>query len=65
MKFSDEYLDTPVWGASGIGKVINKKPRPTFHLLETKQLPAEKVGGSWVSTPRRLLGRLLGTDDIA
>jgi hypothetical protein len=65
MKTSDDkFLDTPVWGAAAIGQVINRPPRPTFHLLEAGQLPAEKIGGRWVSTPRRLLGRIHG-DEVA
>jgi hypothetical protein len=61
----DDSLDVPVWGAAAIGRVINREARPTFHMLENGQLPAEKIGGRWVSTPRRLLGRILGSDVAA
>lgn len=43
-----------VWGAAAIGAVINRTPKQTFHLLESKQLPARKSGGKWVAS-RRLL----------
>jgi hypothetical protein len=52
---SSEGLDTPVWGAAAIGRVIGRSERQTFHLLERGHLDASKVGGLWVSTPRRLL----------
>jgi hypothetical protein len=48
-------LDRPVWGAKAIGKVINKSEKAAFYLLTKGYLPAEKVGESWVSTPRKLL----------
>jgi hypothetical protein len=51
----DARLDTPVWGAKAIGKVINKSEKAAFYLLMKGYLPAEKVGDSWVSTPRKLL----------
>lgn len=53
-------LDTPVWGAAAIARVINRSERATFHALEKRLLPAEKVGKIWVSTPRKLLSRILG-----
>jgi hypothetical protein len=37
-----------VWGAKAIGIVINRKPRPTYYMLETGRLPATKVGDQWV-----------------
>jgi hypothetical protein len=51
-KFSE--LDSPLWGAETIATEINRTIRQTFHLLESGVLPADKVGGRWVSTPRRL-----------
>ena len=29
-------------------------------MLESGHLPADKVGKLWVSTPRKLLGRIVG-----
>jgi hypothetical protein len=48
-------LDRPVWGAKAIGEVVNKSEKQAFYLLSRKLLPAEKIGESWVSTPRKLL----------
>jgi len=53
-------LDRPIWGAKNIGAVINRTERQTFHALEKGLLPAEKIGKTWVSTPRRLLSRIVG-----
>jgi hypothetical protein len=53
-----DHLDIPVWGAKAIGEVINKPEKATFYLLMKGYLPAEKVGESLVSTPRRLLQRI-------
>ena len=57
----DDLLDRPVWGARAIaiaaGLVDGRgKPRvrAAYHLLEKKLLPADKVGRTFVSTPRRL-----------
>jgi hypothetical protein len=52
---SSEGLDTPVWGAAAIGRVIGRSERQAYHLLERRLLDASKVGALWVSTPRRLL----------
>ncbi|RUW92046.1 DNA-binding protein [Mesorhizobium sp. M7A.F.Ca.US.010.02.1.1] len=43
-----------VWGAEAIALVIGAKPRQTFHLLETGQIPAKKVGGRWVADRGKL-----------
>jgi hypothetical protein len=54
-------LDRPVWGARNIAIAAglvdeDGKPRvrAAYHLLENKLLPADKIGKSHVSTPRRL-----------
>jgi|tagenome__1003787_1003787.scaffolds.fasta_scaffold12514160_1 hypothetical protein len=36
-----------VAGAKNIAAVIGRSPKATFHLLETDQLPARKIGGIW------------------
>lgn len=53
-------LDTPIWGAEAIGKVIGRSKRQVHHLLARKQIPAKKVGGRFVSTPRQLLAFING-----
>ena len=57
-KTSNVDLDRPVWGAKAIGEVVNKSEKAAFYLLSRGLLPAEKVGESWVSTPRKLLQRI-------
>jgi hypothetical protein len=53
LEISEEEL---VWGAAEIGKVINRSPRQTFHLLESGLIPgARKLGGQWVASKRVLL----------
>jgi hypothetical protein len=49
-----------VWGSVEIGRVINRKPRQVYHLLETKTLPARKIGHQWVASRRKLLAFLVG-----
>jgi hypothetical protein len=57
-------LDRPIWGAEAIGRVIDRSEAQAFHLLSQKLLDADKVGGRWTSTPRRLL-QSLGTEVTA
>jgi hypothetical protein len=49
-----------VWGAEGIGEVINRSPRQVFYLLKEERLPAKKIGDSWVASRRRLLEHVSG-----
>jgi hypothetical protein len=49
-----ENLDL-VWGARAIAQVINlKSPKQAFRLLEAGQIPARKVGRSWVASRSKL-----------
>ena len=43
-----------LWGATSIGRFINKGPRATYHLLETGKLPGRKTGKVWTATKREL-----------
>jgi hypothetical protein len=45
-----ELPDDLLWGVSDISKEINRTQRQTFHLLETRALPAQKVGRRWCAT---------------
>jgi len=49
-----------LWGARAIAEEIGRPVRKTFHLLESKVIPAEKIGGQWVGSKRKLRGRLTG-----
>ena len=51
----DDDLDRPIWGAAAIGEVLDLSERQTYHLLQTKKLPAKKIGSRHVSTKRQLL----------
>jgi hypothetical protein len=49
-------LDKPVWGAVEIGKIINRNPRQTHHLLTRGHIKsARRVGGRWCANPAALL----------
>jgi hypothetical protein len=43
-------LDKPVWGAEGIGEVIDRTPRQVFHLHRSGALKSiRKIGGRLVA----------------
>jgi hypothetical protein len=44
-----------VWGVEAIANIIGRTPRVTFHLCNTGELPARKVGGRWVIERSRLV----------
>jgi hypothetical protein len=49
-------LDKPVWGAVEIGKIINRNPRQTHHLLTRGHIKsARRVGGRWMANRAALL----------
>jgi hypothetical protein len=43
-----------LWGCRAIADFIGRRERQVFHLLETGQLPARKVGATWVAQRRKL-----------
>ena len=44
--------DKIIWGASEIGKTINRSEKATFVMLEAGKVPgARKVGGRWALKP--------------
>jgi hypothetical protein len=48
-------LDKPIWGAVEIGKIINRNPRQTHHLLTRGYIKsARRVGGRWCASPAAL-----------
>jgi hypothetical protein len=59
--FFDESVNDPgespvAWGCEAIGKIINRSPRQTHHLLAKNQIQcAKKVGGRWVAGKAALL----------
>jgi hypothetical protein len=65
-------LDRVLWGAEAIGREANVvdddgqvKIRATYYLLEKGLLPANKIGGQWASTPRRIRARFAGPQSTA
>ena len=44
-----------VWGASAIARIIGRTDRQTFHMLQSGELPAKKVGDRWVAERGRLI----------
>ncbi|PDT80045.1 hypothetical protein [Sinorhizobium sp. BJ1] len=43
-----ESLDL-IWEVTEIARLIGRTERQTFHMLQSGQLPAKKVGGRWVA----------------
>jgi hypothetical protein len=52
---SSEKAMELIWGADEIAKAIGRSRRSTFHMLDSGQLPAKKVGGRWVAERGRLV----------
>ena len=50
----NENDDEVLWGCAAIAKAAGRTPRQTYYLLESNRLPADKIGGQWMSTRRRL-----------
>ena len=49
-----------VWEVNGIAKVIGRTERQTFHLLNSGELPAKKVGNRWVAERSKLIAFFTG-----
>lgn len=49
-----------IWEVTEIAKLIGRNERQTFHLLNSGQLPAKKVGGRWVASRQKLIAFFLG-----
>jgi hypothetical protein len=47
---ADDLASDIVWGVDGIGKVIGRNARQTFHLIDTGKLPVKKIGGRWCAS---------------
>jgi hypothetical protein len=58
-------LDKPVWGVPAIAEIINRSTTKTYYLLEKGYVPARKIGKLWTSTPRELLGAVIGREPEA
>jgi hypothetical protein len=51
---TDQLADDVLFGAEAIAAELGISVRKAFHLLESKHLPATKVGRTWTSTRSRL-----------
>lgn len=54
-----------VWGASAIARIIGRTDRQTFHLLQSGELPAKKVGDRWVADRDELIRFFKQTGEAA
>jgi hypothetical protein len=61
MDYKLDPLDLPVFGAAKMARILNVVDddgeldiRRMFYILEKGFVDADKAGGQWVSTPRRL-----------
>lgn len=52
-----------LWGAAAIATELGVPLRKAFYLLETRQIPAKKLGGLWVGSRRALREHFLGADN--
>jgi hypothetical protein len=52
---TDASEDELVWGASAIGRVINRKPRAVYHLHEKGAIPTKSVAGRLCGKKSNLL----------
>jgi hypothetical protein len=66
MKSYDESLGSDLLrGAGPISEFIEEPLRRTFYLLENKQIPAGKLGNTWIASKTKLrdhFRRLTGGD---
>jgi hypothetical protein len=51
---TEPLRDDLIWGIRGIAEEIGKSERQAFHLVDTGQIPAAKVGGRIVASRARL-----------
>ena len=49
-----------LWEVTEIAKAIGRTERQTFHLLQSGELPAKKVGGRWVAERGQLIRFFMG-----
>jgi hypothetical protein len=54
MAVTNEDVTEVLWGAEAIAKEIGANLRQCYHLLETRKIPARKVGKTWTATRSRL-----------
>jgi len=50
-----------IWGGEEIAKMIGRSRRQTFHMLDSGELPAKKVGNRWVIERSKLIAFFMET----
>ena len=49
-----------LWGVEAIAAYIGRNQRQTYYLLQTKQIPGQKVGAIWLARRSRIDAHLSG-----
>ena len=57
---SESDFDDLLWGVEEIAAYIKRTARQTYHLIQIKQIPTQKVGAIHTARRSRLRARLLG-----
>jgi hypothetical protein len=57
---SESDFDDLLWGVEAIAAEIKRTPRQTYHLIQIKQIPTQKVGAIHTARRSKLRERLLG-----
>ena len=62
---NDNDIIDVLWGAEAIGAAIGANRRRAFHMLESGQLPAKRIGGRWCARRSELLAALSSSPQVA
>jgi hypothetical protein len=55
--------DDLLWGVEAIAAYIGRNTRQTYYLVQTKKIPAQKVGAIWVGR-RSIIDRALPGGEV-
>lgn len=50
-----------IWGINAIARLIGRTDRQAFHMANTGQIPAKKVGGRWCADRSELIAFFKGS----
>jgi hypothetical protein len=59
---SESDFDDLLWGVDAIAAYIKRNRRQTYHLIQCKQIPTNKVGAIHTARRSKLRACLLGED---
>jgi hypothetical protein len=54
--------DDLLWGVEAIAAYIKRNKRQTYYLLQTKKIPAQKVGPLWLGRCSKIDAALSGEE---